>query len=187
MAGALVAAASPAFAHAQPPKGDEWTPASLSAVQAAAAAPYWLGNYKSRRFLQPSGGSTANGAVIVQMAGTTAAAQQWTPIADGGYYSFENAGSRKNLGIDRASTAAGAVAIQANPAADLNQDWQMLYNTGSYPEGYFALKNRKSGLCLGISNASTADGAQAAQFACDGKPNQGWGLVDVTSIAAAQD
>ncbi|MEV0643566.1 RICIN domain-containing protein [Streptomyces sp. NPDC050619] len=39
------------------------------------------------------------------------------------------------------------------------------------------MKNRKSGLCLGISNASTANGAVAAQFGCDGSPNQGWQLI----------
>ncbi|MFD7244658.1 RICIN domain-containing protein [Streptomyces massasporeus] len=57
----------------------------------------------------------------------------------------------------------------------MSQDWQLVY--GDYPSNIFALKNRKSGLCLGISGASTANGAQAAQFRCDGSANQGWGLA----------
>jgi hypothetical protein len=47
-------------------------------------------------------------------------------------------------------------------------DWSV------YDGDHFALKNRKSGLCLGISGASTAPGAQAVQFRCDGSANQGW-------------
>ncbi|MER6526387.1 RICIN domain-containing protein [Streptomyces sp. NPDC001508] len=39
----------------------------------------------------------------------------------------------------------------------------------------FELHNRKSGKCLGIDGASTANGATAAQFTCDGSANQGWG------------
>ncbi|WP_371579313.1 RICIN domain-containing protein [Streptomyces sp. NBC_01314] len=45
------------------------------------------------------------------------------------------------------------------------------------PDSVCELKNRKSGLCLGISGASTANGAVSAQFACDGSTNQGWSLI----------
>lgn len=51
------------------------------------------------------------------------------------------------------------------------------------------MKNRKSGLCLGISGASTANGAQAAQFPCDGSAEPGLGLHGVTpapSLTAAE-
>jgi hypothetical protein len=73
-----------------------------------------------------------------------------------------------NLGIDGGSNANGAAAIQASPTGAVNQDW--LKRSTGYPAGVVALVNRKSGLCLGISGGSLNDGAQAAQFFCDGSP-----------------
>jgi hypothetical protein len=72
-----------------------------------------------------------------------------------------------------ASTAAGADAIQANGSSHANQDWEIVLRSGSTT--VFNLRNRHSRLCLGISGASTANGAQAAQFGCNyTAPNQGW-------------
>ncbi|CAL9331470.1 hypothetical protein SUDANB2_00083 [Streptomyces sp. enrichment culture] len=173
MTGALMVAASPAIAQAQTPQESSPKPLPMSILKVTASA--GIQNYKSKKVLQPSGSSTANGAKIVQQTWGASSAQYWTPVPDGDYYSFENSGSGKNLGIDGASTAAGAAAIQANGSGDLNQDWYL--STGPYPPGTFSMKNRKSGLCLGISGASTSNGAQAAQFPCDGSANQGWTLV----------
>ncbi|WP_033314657.1 RICIN domain-containing protein [Streptomyces iakyrus] len=173
LAGALLAAASPAIAQAQSPQSDDLRFLPVSSLRAADTGV--LANYKSRLVLQPSGGSTASGAKVVQQPYNGNSIQFWTTVPDGNYFSWENSRSGKNLGIDGASTSAGAVAIQANGSGDLNQDWQLVY--GDYPSNIFALKNRKSGLCLGISGASTSNGAQAAQFRCDGSANQGWGLA----------
>jgi hypothetical protein len=182
LAGGLLAVASPAIAHAQSPQSDE-VPAPVARILAVGDGKYGVQNYKSGKFLQPTGSSTANGARIVQQpqaltgSGDYVAAQNWNVFNSGGSYtSFENSLSGKNLGINGASTASGAAAIQANPAGDANQDWQ--FTESSYPNGWYAVKNRKSGLCLGISGASTANGAQAAQFPCDGSANQGWRIID---------
>ncbi|MFE3830958.1 RICIN domain-containing protein [Streptomyces sp. NPDC059092] len=175
---ALMAMASPAIAGAQSSRSSDPAPVAIQDVKSVspdaksvvAAAQYGIRNLKSEKFLQPSGGSTANGAKIVQQPfNASSLTQLWTRVPDGSYLSFENY-SGKNLGIDGASTAAGAAAIQANPSSDVNQDWVQIARNDSV----FELKNRKSGLCLGISGASTANGAQAAQFACDGSANQGW-------------
>ncbi|MGW2563618.1 RICIN domain-containing protein [Streptomyces sp. NPDC001514] len=183
LAGALMAAASPAIAHAQSLQRDDVTPSAVPSVMDAGDGKIGFQNYKSGKLLQPSGGSTANGAKVVQQpvattsGGDLISAQNWKIVAAGGsYYSFQNVRSGKNLGINGASTAAGAGAIQANPAGDINQDWQLV--SGGHPSGVYSLKNRKSGLCLGIPNASTASGAQAAQFRCDGTDNQGWKIID---------
>ncbi|MFG2425391.1 RICIN domain-containing protein [Streptomyces sp. NPDC048448] len=179
---ALMAVASPAFAHAQSPQSTDWgRPIPSSKVLdenllSLRASGIGIGNLKSSKFLQAS--STANGARVVQQAGNSVnSLQNWAPVNDSPYTSFENAAAGRNLGIDGASTSSGAAAIIANGSGDLNQDW-LLAPVASYPDGYFALKNRKSGLCLGISGASTANGAQAAQFACDGSTNQGWALFN---------
>ncbi|MFE2071110.1 RICIN domain-containing protein [Streptomyces sp. NPDC059467] len=171
-----------AVAHAQPSQNAGWghrIPSSqilggtLLSIQASGIG---IGNLKSSKFLQAN--STANGAKVVQEAGNSAnLLQNWTPVNDSPYTSFENVSAGRNLGIDGASTASGAAAIIANGSGDANQDWLLVPNS-NYPSDYFAMKNRKSGLCLGISGASTADGAQAAQFPCDGSANQGWELTN---------
>jgi hypothetical protein len=180
LTGALMAVASPAIADAQSSQSGDHGPvairdlksASPDAKSASAAAVTWYGirNVKSEKFLQPSGGSTANGTKIVQEPfNASTLTQVWTRVSDGSYLTLQNY-SGKNLGIDGASTSAGAAAILANGSGDLNQDWLQVARNSTV----FELKNRKSGLCLGISGASTANGAQAAQFACDGSANQGW-------------
>ncbi|AYN38872.1 alpha-glucosidase [Streptomyces dangxiongensis] len=164
-AGALLALASPAHAHAKAQQASDPKPAKLAAGASR------IKNLKSGKYLQAA--STAHGAKVTQQTyddGTTL--QSWETYIFGDYYTFENSGARKNLGIDGASTASGATAIIANGSSDLNQDW--IVDWTLYDGDHFALKNRKSGLCLGISGASTATGAQAAQFRCDGSANQGW-------------
>ncbi|MEU8466839.1 RICIN domain-containing protein [Streptomyces sp. NPDC029006] len=182
LAGALMAVASPAVAHAQSLQNTDWRhpiPSSqvlngnLFSIKASGIG---IGNLKSKKFLQAN--STANGAGVVQQPGNSAnPLQNWAAVNDSPYTSFENVAAGRNLGIDGASTASGAAAIIANGAGDANQDWKLVPVDG-YPNGYFAMKNRKSGLCLGISGASTANGAQAAQFRCDGSANQGWSLFN---------
>ncbi|GGW85031.1 alpha-glucosidase [Streptomyces galilaeus] len=182
LAGALMAVASPGVSNAQSSQSSDPKPVARTDVQSMAGADvqsvaavyYGIRNTKSLKFLQPSGGSTAAFAKIVQQPfNSSATSQLWGIVDDGSYVSFMNYSSGLNMGIDGASTAAGAAAIQANPSGDLNQDWLITWRTDSV----FEMKNRKSGLCLGISGASTANGAQAAQFGCDGSTNQGWAFV----------
>ncbi|MEU4038429.1 RICIN domain-containing protein [Streptomyces collinus] len=182
LAGTLMAVASPAVAHAQSAQSVDWgqpIPSSKvlnGSLLSIKASGIGIGNLKSKKFLQAN--STANGARVVQQPGNSAnSLQNWTPVNDSPYTSFENVAAGRNLGVNGASTSAGAAAIIANGSGDANQDWKLIPVSG-YPDGYFAMKNRKSGLCLGISGASTANGAQAAQFACDGSTNQGWALFN---------
>ncbi|MFJ8535585.1 RICIN domain-containing protein [Streptomyces sp. NPDC093591] len=182
LAGALMAAASPAVANAQSSQGSDPTPvartdiqsAARTDIQSAAVVSYRVKNTKSQKYLQPSGGSSAVGAKIVQQPLSSASSQRWALVPDGSYVSFWNQGSDLNMGIDGASTSAGAAAIQATPSGDANQDWLITWRSDTV----FEMKNRKSGLCLGISGASTANGAQAAQFPCDGTANQGWAFTE---------
>ncbi|MFG2425390.1 RICIN domain-containing protein [Streptomyces sp. NPDC048448] len=161
-AGTLLAVASPAIAHAgQPNSEPRSTLVGTSRLQ----------NLKSGKYLQAT--SSANGARITQQPFNDNFLQDWQIFTFDGYYTFENfEADGKNLGIDGASTSSGAAAIIANGSSDLNQDWTV--DRTHYSGDYFALKNRKSGLCLGISGASTATGAAAVQFPCDGSANQGW-------------
>jgi hypothetical protein len=174
LVGTLTAVASPALAQGQSPQSSDPTPLSSSSISGTSTyIDVGIRNYKSQKYLQPSGGSIDVGAKIVQHT-YSGIAQKWLMFSSGGsYYSFENRQSGLNLGIDGASTSVGAAAIQATGSGDHNQDWVIDWVSS----GVFALINRKSGLCLGISNASTANNAQAAQFRCDGSLNQSWEAV----------
>lgn len=160
LAGALLAAVSPAVAHAQAPQsGDPGILQETDRIQ----------NLKSGKVLQAV--SSANGAKVVQQTrNVDNDLQSWFLILNNTYFSYQNFQSDLNLGIDGASMAAGAAAITAKPSSDANQDWIIKWRSSTV----FEMKNRNSGKCLGISGASEDNGAQAAQFDCDGKRNQGW-------------
>ncbi|MFF3736053.1 RICIN domain-containing protein [Streptomyces sp. NPDC002566] len=170
LAGALLAVASPALAHAQPSQGSDTTTVSQSseAMAPRAVITTRIKNRKSGKFLQAV--STANGARVVQQENVSTSLQVWEPYTFDGYWTFENHGAGRNLGIDGASTASGAAAIIADGSSDSNQDWVKQFTTGDY----FRLMNRKSSLCLGVSGGSTANGAAVGQFPCDGSTNQQW-------------
>lgn len=139
---------------------------------------YYIRNVNSKLFMQPTGNSTANGAVIVQQgapSGSVTTAQLWGTSNNGTANQFKNVHSGRNLGIDGASTTAGANAIQATPSAATNQYWYPTKVSGSI----YTLKNAKSTLCLGVDGASTGAGASVKQFACDGKANQQWTIAAV--------
>ncbi|MGN9840183.1 RICIN domain-containing protein [Nonomuraea sp. H19] len=171
MAAALIPAANPTIAHAGSAESGERAVAPVCIGD----GPYMYRNFKSKKVLAALGGF---GSTVVQDTEWSphpfVTYQYWCRIPDGSFYrSFENIHQRLNMGISGGSTAADASAILANPAGDPNQDWQQR-DDSRYPAGVFALVNRKSGLCLGISNASVHDGARAAQYRCDGALNQGW-------------
>jgi hypothetical protein len=174
VAGALTAVASPALADGQSPQSSDPAPLSRSSIGISTYIHVGIQNYKSQKYLQPSGGSYSVGAKIVQQSFSGGIEQKWLMFdPEVGLYSFENNKSGLNLGIDGASTSAGAAAIQATGSGDHNQDWVVNWVSSNV----FELRNRKSGMCLGISNASTSNGAQAAQFRCDGSRNQNWQAV----------
>ncbi|MGN9909932.1 RICIN domain-containing protein [Phytohabitans sp. LJ34] len=176
LAGLLMAMASPAAAQAEPTKGSEsYTVVSLSDLRTRLAPPYGILNHKSEKALQP--GSATNGSVVTQQTPTGINLQRWDICChDGNYVTFWNAQTpRLNMGIDGASTAPGAAAIVANGAAHFNQDFDVIERTATE----FNLKNRHSGLCLGIDGASENNGARAMQFACSpSAPNQNWSFID---------
>ncbi|MDN0200776.1 RICIN domain-containing protein [Streptomyces sp. S.PNR 29] len=174
LAGALMTAASPAVADAQSPQSSDPTAMTRADIQSAAAVTYRIKNTKSQKYLQSSGGGSAVGTKIVQQPLSSSTSQRWGIVEDGSFISFWTPTADKNMGIDRGSKEAGAAAILANPSGDENQDWTLKWRSDTV----FEMRNRNSGLCLGISGASEDNGAQAAQFPCDGKANQGWAFTN---------
>ncbi|MEO8699891.1 MAG: RICIN domain-containing protein [Kofleriaceae bacterium] len=76
------------------------------------------------------------------------------------------------LGIAGESTGDGAVALLINGDA-ASQRFQFVRQ----PDGSYAITNTRSGKCLDIPGASTADGVTIQQYACHGGTNQRWKIV----------
>jgi hypothetical protein len=120
-----------------------------------------------------SGGSTVNGAGIVQQACTSASAQQWRlESVGGGYYRVVSAHSGLCLDISSSSRDNGARAIQWTCNGGQNQQWRLRDNG----TGHLQIIARHSGKCLDVPNSSTTDGAALQQWDCNGGQNQQWSL-----------
>jgi sucrose-6-phosphate hydrolase SacC (GH32 family) len=131
-----------------------------------------LVNRNSGKVLDVSGGSTADGAAIVQQADTGAASQRWQVVdSGGGYVKLVNRNSGKVLDVNARSTADGAAVIQYRDNGGTNQSWQLVTSGG-----YTKLVNRNSGKVLDVYQRSTADGAAVMQWTDNGGANQQWTL-----------
>jgi hypothetical protein len=131
-----------------------------------------LVNRNSGKTIGVNGGSTADGATIVQQTDTGAASQRWQIVdAGAGYVKVVNRNSGKVLDVNGASTADGASIIQWTDHGGANQQWQLVSSNG-----YTKLVNRNSGKVLDVNGASTADGASIIQWTDHGGANQQWTL-----------
>lgn len=131
-------------------------------------------NLNSGQAMDVNGGSTANGANIIQWPQNGGNNQQWV-ITDngGGYYKITNRNSGLALDVNGASTASGAGIIQWPWNGGNNQQWQLTVTT----TGIYKVINRNSGLALDVNGASTTNGAGIIQWPWSGANNQQWTIV----------
>jgi hypothetical protein len=89
-----------------------------------------------------------------------------------------NARSNKCIGIDGMSTVNGAAAVQSYCDGRLQNADHQFWRLQSNGTNHFMIVNGRSGRCLGVSGASTANGAPVGQFTCNGSlgaaDNQSW-------------
>ncbi len=140
--------------------------AAVVALQPAGAATidpsayYQLTARHSGKALAVAGGSTADGAAIVQQTGSSATSQQFQFVdAGSGYYRLRARHSGKVVDVSARSTADGADVVQWVNNGGTNQQWSVV-DTGG---GYIQLVNRNSGKALDVWQASAADGARVSQ------------------------
>jgi len=131
-------------------------------------------NLNSGQALDVNGGSTVNGAGIIQWPQNGGNNQQWQ-ITDngGGYYKITNRNSGLALDVNSASTVNGAGIIQWPWNGGNNQQWQLTATS----DGIYKAINRNSGLALDVNGASTANGAGIIQWPWGGGNNQQWQIV----------
>jgi hypothetical protein len=158
---------------------------NFSALGLTTGATYKLTAKHSGKCADISGGSTADGAKVVQFTYSGTASQKWIfEDAGNGFYKFKNVNSGKYLDINSASTADGANAIQYTSNTGLNQQFLLIPQAG----GYYSIMARHSGKCLDVTGASTSDGANVIQWPYSAANNQSWLLENVgTGRMAVQE
>ncbi|WP_051451877.1 RICIN domain-containing protein [Actinospica robiniae] len=128
---------------------------------------YEVKNADSGLCVQPSGGGTANGTVLVQEPCTGSAAQLWQFQSNGsGAYHVANQAATSEVwdvtGGTGATANGTAIQIWSNGGSS-NQTWAAnQLSNGNYE---FAAQNSGSE-CLDVTGTSTAAGAQMQQWAC---------------------
>ena len=143
---------------------------------APVAATYQVVNRNSGLALAVSGGSTTQGALVVQSAQATAGSQQWQLLGEhNGYDKLVNVASGLALDVPGNSTAQGTQLDQWTDNGGANQAWSVVGN-GS---GYYTLTNRNSGMVADVAGGSTSAGAAVIQWPASGGANQQWQLVAV--------
>ncbi|MEX1654135.1 RICIN domain-containing protein [Streptomyces pseudovenezuelae] len=131
---------------------------------------YRIVNRNSGKPLAVSGGSTADGALIVQKADGGA----WTiDAAPGGAYTLKYVSTGKVLDVDGYSSTVGLQLQQWTPTGGTNQQWYLRPTS----DGYFTLVSHDSGLVADVYGWDTGDGAKVVQYTSGDGSNQQWKLL----------
>ncbi|GAA1986820.1 RICIN domain-containing protein [Kitasatospora viridis] len=149
-----------------------WTPDS----GVPTTGTHTLTNAKSGKLMDVSGGSTANGAPIIQWQSNGGTNQQWTlnRLADN-VYTLTSVKSGRCLEVPNWSTGTGLQLDQWTCNGGANQQWAADL-VGSLTGSSYQLTNINSGLTVEVSGASTTAGAAVDQGAGSGAANQQWTL-----------
>jgi glucosylceramidase len=140
---------------------------------------YEVVNQNSGSCVDDANFGTTNGTPVQQWSCSGATNQQWQfRSAGGGFYEVINrlaAPQNQAWDVTGGTSATGSgVPIQTWAyGGATNQQWQAVPVAG----GYYQLLARNSGLCLGVPNASTANGVQLQQSTCNGTSAQAFRLV----------
>jgi lysophospholipase L1-like esterase len=123
------------------------------------AGVYEIQNQSSTLAVDISGGSTANGASVIQWPYSGNSNQLWNFIpTSGGYYQIKNAYSSLDVNVTGASTEDGATVVQWRYGTQGNDQWLPVRQA----DGSYAFFNRNSGKLLD-NPGGTTHGSQLDQ------------------------
>jgi hypothetical protein len=129
---------------------------------------YRFVNVNSGQALDVNGGSTVNGAGIIQWPQNGGTNQQWIITSNGGdYYKITNRNSGLALDVNGGLTANGTGIVQWPWSGANSQQWQLTTTS----DGIYKAINRNSGLALDVNGVGIIQGPWT------GGNNQQWQLV----------
>ena len=157
--------------------------AAVGVSSASAATPptgtwFTFVSSNSGKCLDAAGASSANGTAVQQYTCNSTTAQQWEllPATDAGYFVIvNNIAPQPAIDINGPSTASGAQIHLWTNGGWSSEEWQPVQESS----GAYHFVSHYSGLCLDVPAASTADGVQLQQYACNGTGAQAWTLNPV--------
>ncbi|HYN93365.1 MAG TPA: family 43 glycosylhydrolase [Pilimelia sp.] len=137
------------------------------------ARTYAISNANSGKVADVTGGSSADGAPVVQWRDTGGTNQRWAFQSTGdGYHTITCARSGKALDVAGGSTADNAAVVQSAADGRTSQQWQLRPVAGA--AGRFTVVNRRSGRALDVGGGAATDGAAIVQYRETGAANQQW-------------
>ncbi len=155
---------------------NDW-PVAGSASQIVLNGTYKLKNVVSGKYLDNLG-STADGANVVQWAGSASNNQRWViTYAGSGYYKLKNVATGKYVDSVGATADGSSVGQWAN-GSSYNQQWAI---TAAGPN--YKLTNRANGKCIDTGGL-TADGSVLQHWYSNVSTNQQWVLEYISSSTA---
>ena len=142
------------------------SPASAAAGE---SGPWYMWGTPAYRCIDNPHGQTANNITMdIYNCLRDAQNEQWKfEETDNHYVIIRNVTSQKCLTVKNASTENNYPILQFDCNLGYNQQW---LPEPTYPDGvsdFYQLRNRHSGRCLTVKNASTANGATLLQYTCD--------------------
>ncbi|HUB67734.1 MAG TPA: RICIN domain-containing protein, partial [Candidatus Methylacidiphilales bacterium] len=139
---------------------------------------YELQNATSGLALNVKGGSTSNGAEIVQYPfGNGQSNSQWTFAPTGnGYYQIISLKSGSDVAVVNASTSPGALIDQWSFGTTGDDQWEPVQNSN----GTYTFYNLNSGLVLDDPGSSPSSNTQMDQATATGGTNQEWNIITVS-------
>lgn len=131
---------------------------------------YTIKNVNSGQLMDVSGGSTADGASVIQWPGNGGANQQWSIVpVSGQLFRIVNRNSGKVLDFGWASHWRGTAVQQYGYNGGSNQLWYFEPVSGGY-----VIRNFESRQVLEVGGGSTANGAAISQYMSLNQSNQAW-------------
>jgi hypothetical protein len=126
-------------------------------------------------------GSASTGTKLTQWVDDGGSDKLWNLVqTSDGYYQLQSTANTSLYAT--AATPGGAVDIEggidpsANAAGAHTQQWQLVIDFSTTSGAYFKVVNHNSGKALGVSGASTSDGASIVQWTYTGSTDQLWNV-----------
>ncbi len=150
----------------------QYTPVSGSDI--VSGATYSIISKSSGKAMDVAGGSTEEGANVLQWNNYNTGNQRWVINSVGGNaYSIINVNSGMSLDLEGGGVDNGANILQWGWHGGDNQRWYLQPDG----QGFYTIISVASGRAIDVEANSTADGANLLQWDLHGNDNQKWSLV----------
>ncbi|MEU8244527.1 RICIN domain-containing protein [Actinoplanes missouriensis] len=165
--------------------GISMIPAS-AAVAPVADGVYTLAAGASGKCVDVTGASTANAALLVQVAcGTTATDQQWKAVArPNGQFNLVNGNSGRCVDVPSASTVSGTHLQQYGCGDGLKTNQLWTFSASGAASGKYLIRNVATGMCVSDKDGSTAGNNPIVQETCSDISRMQWSFNQISGPTA---